>query len=68
MNDFAFIHIGGCINPEKLLFCKRDNPLRMRILLYFALNLHHWAVKHIKISLSRFNSLFLRVKTIYLHL
>lgn len=53
MNDFAFIHIGGCINAEKLLFCNCDNPLRMRILLYFALDLHHWGVKHIKISVEQ---------------
>lgn len=53
MNDFPFIHIGGCINAEKLLFCKNENPLRMRILLYFALNLHHWDVKHIQISVEQ---------------
>lgn len=50
MNDFAFIHVGGCINAEKLLFYKCENPLRMRILLYFTVNLHHWDVKHIQIS------------------
>lgn len=63
MNDFNFIQIVGCINAEKLLFCKCENPLRMRILLYFALNFHHWDVKHIQISVEQPEIQFFIVKS-----